>query len=54
MHKILTQKAEVFKIVKLKDTDKLLFVKAAITRLSIQANMYSQSLSEQKYNNILK
>ena len=54
MHKILAQEAEVLKIAKLKDTDKLSSLEAAITRLSVQATMYSQSLSEQKYNKILE
>ena len=54
MHKILAQEAEVLKIAQLKDTDKLLHLEAAITRLSVQATMYSQSLSEQKYNKILE
>ena len=54
MHKVLAQEAEVLKIAKLKDIDKLLYLEAAITRLSIQAIMYSQSLSKQKYNTILE
>jgi hypothetical protein len=54
MHKILAQEAEVLKIAQLKDTDKLLHLEAAITRLSVQATVYSRSLSEQKYNKILE
>lgn len=54
MHKVLVQEAEVLKIAKLKDTDKLLYLEAAIMRLSIPAIMHSQSLSEQKYNKILE
>lgn len=54
MDKILAQEAEVLKIAKLKETDKLLDLEAAVTRLSVQASMYSQSLSEQMYNKILE
>lgn len=54
MPQVLAQEAEVLKIAKLTDTDKLLNLEAAVTRLSVQANMYSQSLSEQKYNKFLE
>lgn len=54
MHKVLAQEAEVLKIAKLKDTDKLLYLETAITRLSIPATMHSQSISEQKYKKILE
>lgn len=54
MHQVLAQEAEVLKIAKLKDTDKLLYLEAEITRLSVQATTYSQSLSEQKYNKMLE
>ena len=53
MHKILAQENEVLKIAKLTDTDKLQFLEAAVTRLSVQATLYSQSLSEEKYDKIL-
>ena len=54
MHQILAQEAEVLKIATLTDSDRLLNLDAAVTRLSVQANMYSQSLSEQKYNKCLE
>ncbi|KAF2808297.1 uncharacterized protein BDZ99DRAFT_51369 [Mytilinidion resinicola] len=54
MRKVIAQEAEVLKIAKLTDTDKLVYLEAAVTRLSVQATMYSQSLSEQKYNKILE
>ncbi|MCJ1463344.1 hypothetical protein MMC07_001951 [Pseudocyphellaria aurata] len=54
MHKVLAQEAEVLKIAKLTDTDKLTYLEAAVTRLSVQATMYSQSLSEHRYNKILE
>lgn len=53
MHKILAQEAEVLKIAKLTDSDKLFNLETAFTRLSIQATVYSQSLPEQKYNKLL-
>ncbi|KAL8790515.1 MAG: hypothetical protein Q9195_006346 [Heterodermia aff. obscurata] len=52
MHQILAEEAEVLKIAKLTDTDKLVNLEAAVTRLSVEANMYSQSLSEQKYGKV--
>jgi ankyrin repeat domain-containing protein 50 len=54
MYKVLAQEADVLKIAKLTDTNKLLYLEAAVTRLSVQATMYSQSLSEEKYNKILE
>ena len=54
MHQVLAQEAEVLKIAKLTETDKLLNLEAAVTRLSVQANMFSQSLSEQKYLQVLE
>ena len=54
MDQVLALEAEVLKIAKLTDTDKLLNLEAAVTRLSVQANMYSQSLSEQKYGQFLE
>lgn len=54
MHKVLAQEAEVLKIAKLKDTDKLSSLETAITRLSVQATTFSQSLSKQKYNKIFE
>ena len=54
MDQILAQEAEVLKIAKLTDTDKLLNLETAVTRLSVQADMYSQSLSEQKYSKFLE
>jgi hypothetical protein len=35
MHKVLAQEADVLKIAKLTDTDKLLKLEAAVTRLSV-------------------
>lgn len=54
MQQVKAQEAEVLKIAQLTDTDKLLKLEAAVTRLSVQANMYSQSLSEQKYSKFLE
>ena len=54
MHQVLAQEAEVLKIAKLTDTDKLLNLETSVTRLSVQANMYSQSLSEQNYGRFLE
>ena len=53
MHKVSAQEAEVLKLAKLIDTDRLVSLETAVTRLSVQASMYSQSLSEQKYNKIV-
>lgn len=54
MHKFLAHEAEVLKFAQLKDTDKLLHLETAITRLSVQTIMYSQSLSKQNYNKIFE
>ena len=54
IHEVLAQEAEVLKIAKLTDSDKLLNLETAVTRLSAQANIYSQSLSEQKYDKFLE
>ena len=54
MQQVLAQETEVLKIAKLTETDKLLNLEAAVTRLSVQSNMYSQSLSEQKHRQVLE
>jgi hypothetical protein len=54
MHRILTQDAEILKIAKLVDSDKLIYLEPVTIRLSIQTTMYSQLLSEQKYKKILE
>ncbi|KAL6713705.1 hypothetical protein ACLMJK_009170 [Lecanora helva] len=50
MQQILARKTEVLQIAKLIDSEKLLNLDAAVTRLSTQADIYSQSFSEQEYN----
>ena len=54
MHEVLAQEAEVLKVAKLTESDKILNLEAAVARLSVQANMYSQSLSEQKHRQLLE
>ena len=54
MLQVLAQEAEVFKIAQMTDTDRFLNLEASVRRLSVQANVYTQSLSEQKYGNFFE